>query len=495
MSQRKLLYSRKFFVVNLVLVGMIAGFLLALVSFSCSTRIPVAETAQAQDTAPSTLEDLPGLQNSFREVAANVLPVVVQINVTQRVASEAPDSRSPFDWFFQFPPGEDDAPGRNLPQPGLGSGILVRRDGRTTYVLTNNHVVGDADEITVRLDDGREFDGELVGRDERKDLALVSFQSQDDDIPVAVLGNSDDLFVGDWVLAVGSPLGFESSVTAGIVSALGRRGGPAGNISDFIQTDAAINQGNSGGALVNIRGQVVGINTWIASLTGGYQGLGFAVPINNARRAIDDFIERGEVQYGWLGVSIRDPLPEVREQMELGDADGAFVYHVFEESPADRGGILPGDYVTRVNEVDIRDADHLVLVVGDLAPGTTNSFELIRYGEERSLSVKITVRAPESAVQQNRSFWPGIQVYPLTDQVREDENIGQRVRGVVVAEVEPSTPTAISGLQVGDVITAVNGESVRTVLDFYRMLNESTGREIEFDYLREGQELSVGIRR
>ena len=221
--------------------------------------------------------------------------------------------------------------------------ITVRRDGKTWYLLTNHHVAGSATNITVRLDDGREFDGKLVGADERKDIALVSFESDATDIPVANLGDSDSVKTGDIVFAIGSPLGYMSSVTQGIVSAVGRDGGPNNNINDFIQTDAAINQGNSGGPLVNIYGEVVGINSWIASQSGGSQGLGFSIPINNVKKAIDDFIADGKIKYGWLGVSLVEADASTLTELSLTGRKGALASQVFANSPAAKGGILPGD--------------------------------------------------------------------------------------------------------------------------------------------------------
>ncbi len=295
----------------------------------------------AQSGKDQGLEGLSGvsaleeLQYSFRSIASSVLPVVVQINVVEVITQQTPEGVSPWDFFFK--PGPNSPEGETPQQkefrrPGLGSGVIVRKDGKKVYVLTNNHVVGEADEISVMLHDQRTFKGKLVGKDERKDLALVVFETKDD-VPVAVLGDSDSLQVGDWAVAVGNPLGLESTVTVGIISALGRRGGPGSNISDFIQTDAAINPGNSGGALVNIRGEVIGINTWIASTTGTYIGFGFAIPINNAKKDIEDFIKHGAVQYGWLGVSIRDPLPSMRSEMMLEDINGGMAINVYKGSP------------------------------------------------------------------------------------------------------------------------------------------------------------------
>jgi Do/DeqQ family serine protease len=497
MKQRKLLYSKSFFLMNLVLVGVIMGFVLSMVLFSCSTEIRPSETALAQE-APPSLEDLENVQNSFRFVADAVLPSVVKLNVeevrTQRVprAGDTPW----FDFFFGQPDEEGEEEEREFRTQGLGSGVIVRRDGETYYVLTNNHVVGEADNIQVVLDDEREYSAELVGRDERKDLALISFEAETDALPVARLGDSDSLYVGDWVLAIGSPFGFQSTVTAGIVSALGRRGGPQGNISDFIQTDASINQGNSGGALVNLSGEVVGINTWITSSTGVSVGLGFAIPINNAKRAIDQFIESGSVEYGWLGVSIPDAPDEVLESMGLEDIGGAFVHQVFLGSPADEGGILPGDYIVSLNGQEITASDELVLLVGDLPVGDVAEFGIIRMGERITVTVTIAKRQEEREIaEQNRRLWPGMRVFPLTEEVKSELDVGRRVDGVIISLVESRSPAAIAGFRVGDVITRIDETPIEDVPDFYRALNDLDEETLDFYYLRDGVELNVGIER
>lgn len=497
MKHRKLLYSKNFFLANLVLTGAIFGFVLSMVLFSCSTEIRPSETALAQE-APPAMDSLEDMQNSFRFVAESVLPTVVKINVEEVRTQRVPRSNDTpwFDFFFGQPDEEEEEEEREFRTQGLGSGVIVRQDGTTYYVLTNNHVIGDADDIQVVLDDEREYSAELVGRDERKDLALVQFEAETDALPTARIGDSDTLHVGDWVLAIGSPFGFQSTVTAGIVSALDRRGGPQGNISDFIQTDASINQGNSGGALVNLEGEVIGINTWITSSTGQSVGLGFAIPINNVRRSIDQFIESGSVEYGWLGVSIPDAPDEVLEAMGLEDVDGAFVHQVFQGSPAHEAGILPGDYIVELDDEEISGSDELVLLVGDLPVGTVAEFGIIRLGERIDIEVTIAKRQEEREIaEQNRNLWPGMRVFPVTEEVREELELERRTDGVIVSLVESRSPAAIAGLRVGDVIVRINDQTIETVPDFYRALNDLDEEVLDFYYLRDGVELNVGITR
>ena len=226
------------------------------------------------------------------------------------------------------------------------------------------------------LYNGDKVQGKLIGSDQRKDVALVSFD-YDKDLRVAVLGDSNTVQVGDLTYAIGAPMGYVSTVTSGIVSAVGRSGGPnRNNINDFIQTDAAINQGNSGGPLVNIYGEVIGINNWIVSSSGGSQGLAFSIPINNLKKAIDDFITSGEIKYGWLGVQLLEINDKFRESLNLKDIEGAFAGQVFLGSPADKGGIKPGDYITEVNSTKVKSVDDILRVIADLKPGESSSFKI-----------------------------------------------------------------------------------------------------------------------
>lgn len=485
---------RKLLVVNLVLSGLILGFVLSVTLLSCSTQVEPGAQAPSQDR-PSVQSDPQALQASFREVAAVALPSVVRIDVEEVRRQDTPngDDAPWFDFFFGEPDSDQpDREGREFRSQGLGSGVIVRRDGELYYVITNDHVVGNADEITITLDDGSDYPAEIVGKDVRKDLAMISFTS-DADISVAQIGDSSNLQVGDWVMAIGSPFGFQSTVTAGIVSAVERRGGPAGNISDFIQTDAAINRGNSGGALVNLAGELVGINTWITSQTGGSMGLGFSIPINNVVRSIDDFIETGAVRYGWLGVSIRSVTDELAESLSLPDRNGALVHHVFLDSPADDGGLLPGDFVRVINGVTVEDSDELVLEVGELPVDQVATFEIIRAGEERTVEVRIGERESESAIANlNSRLWPGFSVFPLTKELREDIELDSSQEGVLISTVENRSPGAAAGLRVGDILTALDGAVIPDLLSFYRELN-AAGGTIELTILRDGTEQTLEL--
>ncbi len=476
-------------------MGLIAGFVLSIAFFSCSTQVaPVEQPQQVQTPGRDLVVDADPavLQQSFRDVAAAALPSVVRIDVEQVRHQTAPEGSDVpwFDFFFGQPDGQEQDQDREFRTQGLGSGIIVRRVENAYYILTNVHVIGEAETITVTLDDGSNYPATIVGKDERKDLALILVETDDELIP-AVLGDSDTLAVGDWVLAIGSPYGFQSTVTAGIVSALGRRGGPDGNISDFIQTDASINRGNSGGALVNLNGEVVGINTWITSQTGGSVGLGFSIPINNAIKAIDDFVATGTVKYGWLGVSIRTATPEMAQSLDLPNRKGALIHHVFRNSPADLGGLLPGDFIRSINGVRVEDSDSLVLEVSDLPVGKTASFVVIRYGQEINVDVAIAERQSERVIsEQNTGLWPGFSVFPVTDAMREELDLDRRTNGVFVTGVESRTPASTADIRVGDIITGINGTAVTSMLEFFRELNSSR-TDLTFSIMRDGESISA----
>jgi Do/DeqQ family serine protease len=461
------------------------------------------EPAQAgSDLVQVASGGLDSLQSSFRQVAKKILPSVVEINVTELITQQAPQLDLPFNLPFPFFGQQGNGGKQTFRQSGLGSGIIVQRSGDRYYVLTNNHVVKDANDISVRLYDQKVFKAKVVGTDPRKDIALVSFTSPQP-LQVAELGDSNELQVGDIVLAVGNPLGFESTVTMGIVSALGRHG-PSGDVAtytDYIQTDAAINQGNSGGALVNIHGQVVGINTWIAAPSGGNVGLGFAIPIDNAAPAIGQFIEKGHVEYGWLGAQIADindssTYPGFASDLKVQGVDGALMLNIYKTSPAAKAGLEPGDYITKVDGTAIRSADDLTQTVGRLAPGKTYSFTVIRAGQTVEIPVSVGVRDDKDQVAQAKNLWPGMTVVDIDEQVRQQVNIPASLHGVAVGYLpEQDTPASIAGFRPGDVITDINGQPVRNMMDYYKALNDTRGGQVTFHIVREGTDVSVGLER
>ena len=447
--------------------------------------------------AQSALSIVEALQTTFQSVSNTLLPSVVEVDITQTKTYTNPlgNMTNPFEWFFGNGSGNnsDGSSGntREYQTSGLGSGVIVRKTGNTYYVLTNNHVAGDATKISVKLNDERTFEAKLVGSDDRIDIALISFETKDI-LPVAKLGDSDKVKAGDICLAFGAPLGYSQSVTQGIVSATGRSESSMSSISDYIQTDAAINQGNSGGPLVNIYGEVIGINTWIASSSGGSVGLGFAIPINNVKNAIDAFIKDGKITYGWLGVSLLEVSDEYKAELGVGKVSGAFAAEVFKDSPAYKAGIKPGDYITELNGKTVKNVNQLVRDVGYLEAGTTAKFKVLRGGTKTlELTVKIEARAKD-VDSQNNKLWPGFIATPLTDEVREQLKIdNKKIKGVVVSNVEAKSPAASLRLQEGDIITAVNGKAVKDVAEFYQELANAT-KSINFDIYSNGGTVTTG---
>jgi len=481
--------SKNLFIFNLVLIGAIFGFSLAFLSFSCST--PKAQ-AKAQENPVIIPEDAlkmaEGLQTVFHSVSEKVLPSVVELKTVSVVKRQQIPNIPGIPWDFFFGPRDRGGQERERRAEGLGSGIIVRNKDGTYYVLTNHHVVDGASEIKVSTRNGKEYTATLVGSDERKDLAMVSFKTNDS-YPLATLGDSDKVAVGDWAIAMGNPLGeqFSFSVTLGIVSALGRTGGPGGNINDFIQTDAPINQGNSGGPLVNIRGEIIGINTWIASNSsgGGNVGLGFAIPINNTKRSIDEFISKGSISYGWLGVLLMEPGKETVEALGLDGKRGALAAQVFIDSPADKGGIKPGDFITHVNGKEIKGVQQLQLIVGDLKPGDKAAFTVIRDKKSSDFQVRIEARTDQVSSTQNSSkLWPGVNVVPLNDQIRERFELDKNAKGLFVNDVTDGSPAKIIGMLPGDRIMSVNGEKVNDIAAYFKVLREKTGSELWFGFQR-----------
>ena len=449
-----------------------------------------ADNSPAVSMPQDALAVVEALQSAFRSVSAEVLPSVVEIDVVETKTVEMGNFMNgfPFNYFFDFG-NESNGGTQEYKQTGLGSGVIVRKDKNTYYVLTNHHVAGSATEITVKLHDLREFTGTLVGSDDRKDIALVSFECSED-LPVAKLGDSDLVQIGDICFAMGTPMGYASSVTQGIVSATGRTGSSIGNISDFIQTDAAINQGNSGGPLVNIYGEIIGINTWIASSSGGSQGLGFSIPINNIKKAIDAFIQDGKVTYGWMGVSLVEITDEYKKALGVEGQKGAFASQVFIDSPAYKGGLKPGDFVIGLNGKVVKDVDQLVRDVGDLTVGEAAIFEVIRDGKNIELTCIIESRT-QDVLNDSAKQWPGFVALPLTDDIRKELNVGDKINGVVVSNVQAKSPAAALSLQTGDVITAVNDIAISGIEDFYSVLADEATNEVWYDIYRNGMNMAT----
>ena len=427
------------------------------------------------------------LQQAFRTISSNVLPVVVEIDVVETV--ERQNTQFSMEQFFFGRPAPESQVPQKLERNALGSGVIVEQRGKIVYILTNNHVVGNANEIKITLYDGRIFEAELVGTDPNRDLALISFESNES-ISVADLGDSNDLQVGDWVLAIGNPLGFESTVTQGIISAKSRREGPENSgFTDYLQTDAAINSGNSGGALVNLDGEVVGINTWIASQSGGSIGLGFAIPINNAKKAINDFINTGSVEYGWLGVHMGTLSENIAASMDLEGQQGAFVFNIYQDSPAMEGGLLPGDLITAIDGNNIETSNDLISAIANDSPGAKAQVTYKRKGRVNSAEITLGLRSEMTQEDKIITLWPGFTVAELTQEMREQMGLNRNAGNLIIGSVDAESKAAALGLQGGDVIKNINRKNLKNLKDFYEAINESNELNIkvnrrgyEFDY-------------
>lgn len=432
-------------------------------------------------TDEAEVETLLKTQRAFTKIAEHVGPAVVSISTVQT----ATGGMQPF-YGDPFSGGEDDffekffndffgqQPRREFKQRGLGSGVIIDRDG---HILTNEHVVGQADDITVTLSDKREFKAELKGTDPRSDLAIIKINAED--LPVAKLGDSDNIKIGEWAIAIGNPFGYylrspEPTITVGIVSALHRQIPTSiGNnrlYTDLIQTDAAINPGNSGGPLVNIKGEVVGINVAIFSSTGGYQGVGFAIPINTAKFILDKLITGEEVEYGWLGVTIQDITADLKDYFDLEDKNGALVIKVLPDSPADKAGLKPDDIILKYDGQEVESVRELINYVSLTKVGKKVNLNVLRGGKEMNISVAISKRPDDigmaSAREPGRSkVFKGIEVTNITPEAAEEYGLSKQ-EGVLVINVERQSAAYWAGIRPGDVIYSINKQKVASVEDF-----------------------------
>ncbi|MEW6734597.1 MAG: DegQ family serine endoprotease [Acidobacteriota bacterium] len=429
------------------------------------------------------------LSTTFRKIARAVKPAVVNISTVQKVKGGAMSGFPQIPGFqFDFP----GAPQQPFKQRGTGSGVIVTTDG---YVVTNNHVVGKADEIEVKLSDGRKFKGKVVGKDELTDIAVVKIEGNN--LPTANLGDSDVMEQGDWVVAIGSPFGLEQTITAGIISAKGRHVGRS-QYNNFIQTDASINPGNSGGPLVNMSGQVVGINTMIFSESGGNQGIGFAVPSNLVRSVYDQLVSRGKVVRGYLGVTIGEVTPEQVKNLNLTVSEGAFVNDVQSDSPAARAGIQSGDVIVGFDGKPIKDHHQLTSLVAETPVGRQAEIKFIRDGKPQTTRVTIVERdrrvdqIGENPFEEEGNSPESESAGKLglsASNLSEDQTANLRIKnGAVIDQIVPGGPAAEAGLQRGDIIHKVNTQPIRSVSDLSAVLKTlKSGDSITLQVERSGR--------
>lgn len=425
---------------------------------------PAPASTTSDDKALSLAHDL---SRAFQKVAKDVTPAIVHITATKgapvRGRGISP-GMDPFESFF----------GRQRPpETSYGSGIIVSSDG---YILTNNHVIENAQRINVALGDSRSFEARLIGRDPETDVAVLRIEGEQ--LPTARLGDSENVEVGEWVLAIGNPFGLNQTVTAGIISAKNRRlNGPArgqARIEDFFQTDAAINPGNSGGALINLKGEVIGMNTAIFSRSGGYMGLGFAIPANLARGVMDSLINTGTVQRGWLGVGIQNLTPDVAQSAGYTGTDGAFVNMVQDNSPALAAGLKKGDIILAVNSKPVDSDDTLRSYIAGLVPGKDVKLDIFRDGKRTQLNAKIgkldesRMKADAGEITSDNRL--GLAAANLIPEFADKYRLPSALKGVIVTDIRDDSAAA-GFLNPGDVITAIDNKAIRSTEEFKAQLD------------------------
>ena len=413
---------------------------------------------------------------AFVEVVKKAQPSVVNVT-TEKTITVKPWERygedffkgSPFEDFFKgfgFSPREKGKEYRHKQRSG-GSGVIVDKEG---YILTNNHVVEGADKVKIRLNDGREFTAIVKGQDSRTDLAVLHIKAKD--LPVATLGDSDKLEVGEWAIAIGSPFGLEHTVTVGVISAKGRTGLGTGTYEDFIQTDASINPGNSGGPLINIDGEVVGINAMIIQPG---TGIGFAIPINMAKQILNDLIKQGKVVRPWLGISVQDLTPEMAEQFQVKEKEGVIVAQIHQGTGAEKAGLASGDIMKSVDDKAIKNTNELIKEIQKKKVGQKVKLNVVRDGKPMTIEVTLTAMPdkPEALKEKEGEEKLGARVQELTPQLSARYRISSEIkRGVIVISVEEGSPADELGLQEGDVILEINRKKIETTKDFDKAIKD-----------------------
>ncbi|MBN2358175.1 MAG: DegQ family serine endoprotease [Deltaproteobacteria bacterium] len=448
--------------------------------------------------------------SAIAEVADRVTPSVVSVFSKKEIKvpdyMQFPFGGSPFHRFFGIPPGMEPDLGQPAPGPGggwfqqgLGSGVIISADG---LILTNNHVVAQADEIKVELSDERQLEAEVVGTDPKSDIAVIRVKEKN--LPAIAVADSSRVRVGEVVLAIGSPFGLSHSVTMGIISAIGRAnvGIIEGGYEDFLQTDAAINPGNSGGALVNMRGELVGINTAIASRSGGYQGIGFAIPSSMAMSVKDSLLKHGRVIRGWLGVAIQNLTPELAENMGVKARHGVLISDVTRESPAQKSGLRRGDIVLKIDGKATNEVSELRNLIAMKGKGATVRLSVLRDNREREIAVELGELVDDQAAvgtapaegKQEQGLLSGLTVRNLDPATRRKHDLPAETRGVLVTEVRSRSPAARSGLRPGDIVVEVNRSPTPDV-EAFRKAAASADQRVLLLIDRDGNTIFLALSR
>lgn len=452
--------------------------------------VPATHAAD-EKVSHQAAEILSSIGQATAEIAEAVRPAVVNISTMRTVKVQG--GINPFfdDPFFRRFFGDQFRAPRERKTANLGSGVIVDQSG---YILTANHVIQGADEIKVTLSDKREFKGKIIGTDVMTDIGIIKIDAGE--LPTIKWGDSDRLRVGETVLAIGSPYGLSQTVTMGIVSAVGRANVGIADYEDFIQTDAAINPGNSGGALVNVRGELVGINTAIFSTSGGYQGIGFAIPTNMAKSVMNSLINKGKVIRGWLGVTIQNLTPELAKQFDLKDEKGVLVGDVIEGSPAEKAGLQRGDIITEFGGRKIDEPNQLRNMVANTEPGQSVEMKIIR--ENKKVTLKVTISdiptdMQKPSAREYDNLLRGISVQDLTPELYSRFNLPKKLRGVIVTEVAEDSPAALFVMK-GDVIQEINRRRISSVDEYAEVVSTiSSGKDILLFVFRGGASLYITL--
>jgi len=449
-----------------------------LVLLSLIILIPgLAVDATAKSDLEAGIKLIEQFQSTFIDIAEKVKPSVVNIS---------PSTSGPHEPNPRKPQGSP----RETP-PGSGSGVIIDKAG---YIVTNNHVVGDASVVEVRLSDKTKFRGTVIGKDPDTDLALIKIEAEKELFSVS-LADSSKIKVGQWVIAVGNPFGLDRTVTVGVISALGRENVNLSRYEDFIQTDASINPGNSGGPLFNIRGEVVGINTAIINFA---QGIGFAIPSNMVKSVTTQLRERGRVSRGWLGVGIQPLTAELAQKFNVKEGSGVLINEVFEGDPAHKGGIAPGDIILSVNKKEVDTPNTLARVIAGYFPGETIQIEVLRDGKKVVLDVHLVERKDEAitaSIPSAPDKFLGLTVEDLSATIAKKYNLSEGEEGIVITKVEEESVSAIEGLKEGDLIKEVNRKKVKSAKEFTEIMKESKIAEtILMRVTREGRAFFIVLK-
>ncbi|HSW85962.1 MAG TPA: DegQ family serine endoprotease [Rhabdochlamydiaceae bacterium] len=458
----------------------------SLVLFTAASRLE----AQPQGKCSCSVEQT---SKAFTAVAKKAIPAVVFVKI-QSSGNEQEEfgypnggGSNPFDYFgddfmrkfFGYPPNGKQP--ERPPQISQGSGFIVSADG---YVLTNAHVVKGADKMSVVLHDGRELDATLIGSDPHTDVAVIKIEGKE--FPFIKLGNSDDMDIGEWVVAIGSPFQLEASLTVGVISAKGRQNLKITDLEDFIQTDAAINPGNSGGPLLNLQSEVIGINTAIVSRTGGYMGIGFAIPSNMAKNIMTQIIDKGVVTRGFLGVSLQPVDKDIADAFNLEKPEGALVSEVVKDSPADKAGLKQGDIILEYNNNPIKSLGGFRNEISLMCPGTIVNLKINRKGQIQTLSVTLGTASDHVLATGGIVSKLGLEVDSLTPEIAKQLGYSPNEGGVVVTKIKPGSPSAVAGMRPGFLILAIDHKKVTNVNEFNEALNEASTKKRVLILARQG---------